>query len=325
MKRILTGIQSTGTPHLGNILGAIEPAIRLANTADTECLYFIADLHSLTTIKDPQVRLANVRSTAATWLALGLDPNKSLLYRQSKIPQVTELAWYLGCFMPFSRLSLAHSFKDKADNLGDVSAGLFTYPVLMAADIILYDVNTVPVGKDQLQHLEFTRDVARRINHEYKQELFVVPEASTDERVMVVPGIDGRKMSKSYNNFIDIFLPEKKLKKKINSIVTSSTPVEDPKDPDTCNVFRLYELLATPEDTATMRANYQAGGYGYGAAKKALFELILAQYATAREAYSRYLDDPAEIDRVLEKCEQDVRERADRKLAEVRKTMGFGG
>ena len=323
MKRILTGIQSTGIPHLGNILGAIEPAIRLANTSGTECLYFIADLHSLTTIKDPEVRLANVRSVAAAWLALGLDPEKSLLYRQSRIPQVTELAWYLGCFMPFSRLSLAHSFKDKADNLGDVSAGLFTYPVLMAADIILYDVNTVPVGKDQLQHLEFTRDVARRINHEYKQELFVVPEASTDDRVMVVPGIDGRKMSKSYNNFIDIFLPEKKLKKKINSIVTSSTPVEDPKDPDTCNVFRLYELLATPADAETMKANYRNGGYGYGAAKKALFELILETYAETRTTYDRYMNDPAEIDRVLEKCEQNVRERADLKLAEVRKALGF--
>lgn len=291
--------------------------------APEKCFYFIADMHSLTSIKDAQTRIDNTYSVAATWLALGLDIGKHLLYRQSKVPQVSELSWYLGCFMPFSRLSLAHSFKDKSDNLEDVNAGLFTYPVLMCADILLYDAAYVPVGKDQMQHVEFARDVARRINSHYGKDVFVVPESKTDENVMIVPGIDGRKMSKSYNNFINIFLPEKKLKKRINSIVTSSTPVEDPKDPDTCNVFSIYKLMATPEQTAALKTKYLAGGFGYGAAKKELFELIMDRYATARTNYDSFLDDPEELERLLQHSELQAAEIADRKLLEVRETLGF--
>ena len=322
-KRILTGIQSSGIPHLGNILGAIEPAIELSKQATEKCFYFIADFHSLTSIKDAQTRIDNTYSVAATWLALGLDIEKHLLYRQSKIPQVSELSWYLGCFMPFSRLSLAHSFKDKADNLEDVNAGLFTYPVLMSADILLYDAAYVPVGKDQLQHVEFARDVARRINSHYGKDVFVIPESKTSEDVMIVPGVDGRKMSKSYNNFIDVFLPEKKLKKRINGIVTSSTPVEDPKDPDTCNVFNIYKLMATQEQTAALRGNYLAGGFGYGAAKKELFELIMDRYATARTDYTKYLNDPAELERLLQHSELQATELANEKLLLVREILGF--
>ncbi|TXF88120.1 tryptophan--tRNA ligase [Neolewinella aurantiaca] len=322
-KRILTGIQSSGTPHLGNILGAIGPAIEMSERATEKCFYFIADMHSLTSLKDAQTRIDNTYSVAATWLALGLDIEKHLLYRQSKIPQVSELSWYLGCFMPFSRLSLAHSFKDKSDNLEDVNAGLFTYPVLMCADILLYDAAFVPVGKDQLQHVEFARDVARRINSHYKKEVFVIPESKTSEDVMIVPGIDGRKMSKSYNNFINIFLPEKKLKKRINSIVTSSTPVEEPKDPDTCNVFNIYKLMGAAEQTEALRANYLAGGFGYGAAKKELFELVMDRYAKPRAEYDKYLNDLTELERLLQKSEQQATELADRKLLEVREVLGF--
>lgn len=322
-KRVLTGIQSSGIPHLGNILGAIEPAIEMSERATDKSFFFIADMHSLTSIKEAQTRIDNTYSVAATWLALGLDVEKHLLYRQSKIAQVSELSWYLGCFMPFSRLSLAHSFKDKADNLEDVNAGLFTYPVLMCADILLYDASYVPVGKDQLQHVEFARDVARRINSHYRKDVFVVPESKTRDDVMIVPGIDGRKMSKSYNNFIDIFLPEKKLKKRINSIVTSSTPVEDPKDPDTCNVFNIYKLMATPEQITALRANYLAGGFGYGAAKKELFELVLDRYGKTRSEYDRYLNDPAELEKVLQHSELQATELANQKLLEVREVFGF--
>jgi tryptophanyl-tRNA synthetase len=322
-KRILTGIQSSGIPHLGNILGAIEPAIEMSRQATEKSFFFIADMHSLTSIKEAQIRIDNTYSVAATWLALGLDVENHLLYRQSKVPQVSELSWYLGCFMPFSRLSLAHSFKDKADNLEDVNAGLFTYPVLMCADILLYDAAYVPVGKDQLQHVEFARDVARRINSHYRKDVFVVPESRTSENAMIVPGIDGRKMSKSYNNFIDIFLPEKKLKKRINSIVTSSTPVEDPKDPDTCNVFNIYKLMATPEQTAALRANYQAGGFGFGAAKRELFELVLDRYGETRSEYNRYLNDPAELEKVLQHSELQATELANQKLLAVRAVFGF--
>lgn len=322
-KRVLTGIQSSGIPHLGNILGAIEPAIELSKLATEKCFYFIADLHSLTSIKEAQTRIDNTYSVAATWLALGLDTEKHLLYRQSKVPQVSELSWYLGCFMPFSRLSLAHSFKDKADNLEDVNAGLFTYPVLMSADILLYDAAYVPVGKDQLQHVEFARDVARRINSHYRKEVFVVPESKISEDVMIVPGIDGRKMSKSYNNFINIFLPEKKLKKQVNSIITSSTPVEEPKDPEACNVFKIYKVMAAPEQIAALKANYLAGGFGYGAAKKELFELIMDRYATARTEYNRYISEPEEMEKILHRSELQAAELANQKLLEVRAVFGF--
>jgi tryptophanyl-tRNA synthetase len=299
MARILTGIQSTNIPHLGNILGAIMPAIELSKKSENDSFFFIADLHSLTTIKDAEFLKNSTDAVAATWLAFGFDTDKNVFYRQSDVPEVCELTWYLNCFTPFPMLANAHSFKDKSERLADVNAGLFTYPVLMTADIILYDANLVPVGKDQLQHLEMARDIAEKVNHKIG-EVFVVPQPKIDEAVMIVPGIDGQKMSKSYNNFINIFLPEKELKKVVMSIVTDATPLEAPKNPDTCNVFALYKLLATPEQVAEMHANYLKGGYGYGHAKTALYELILEKFKTQREQYNYYMNNRNELDAKLQ-------------------------
>lgn len=298
MAKILTGVQSTGTPHLGNLLGAIIPAIEMTNKSDDQSFLFIADLHSITQIKDGATLRQNTYSTAAAWLACGLDVNKVTFYRQSDVPQTTELSWYLSCFFPFQRLTLAHSFKDKSDRLDDVNAGLFTYPMLMAADILLYDANIVPVGKDQLQHLEITRDVASRFNHQMG-ETFVLPEAKIDENTMIVPGTNGGKMSKSANNYINIFLDDKALRKQIMGIETDSTPLEEPKNPDTCNCFTLYKLLASPEQTEAMRANYLGGNYGYGHAKQTLFELIVDRFATVREKYTYYINNTEEVDKLL--------------------------
>ncbi len=322
MSRILTGVQSTGTPHLGNLLGAIIPAIQMANQPENESFLFIADMHSLTQIKDAKTLRENTYSTAATWLAFGLDIEKTVFYRQSNIPQVTELTWYLNCFFPYQRLTLAHSFKDKADRLEDVNAGLFTYPMLMAADILLYDAEVVPVGKDQLQHLEMTRDVAARM-HAQVGELFVLPEAKVQQETMYVPGTDGTKMSKSKGNIINLFLPDKKLRKQIMGIATDSTPMEDPKDPDTCNVFALYKLIATPEQLAEMRANYEGGNYGYGHAKQALYELLIDTFATQRERYHYYMDNLNEIDAALAVGAQKAKAIADTVLARVREKVGY--
>jgi tryptophanyl-tRNA synthetase len=322
MARILTGIQSSGKPHLGNILGAIQPAVGLSKDEKNESFFFIADLHSLTTIKDPQERTDNVNAIAAAWLAFGFDTEKNLFYRQSKIPEVCELTWYLSCFTPFPMLANAHSFKDKADRLADVNAGLFTYPVLMAADIIGYDADFVPVGKDQQQHLEITRDIASAFNAKYG-EVFVIPEAIIDEKVMTIPGIDGQKMSKSYNNTIDIFLPDKQLRKNIMSIVTDSTPLEAPKDPDKDTVFTLYSLLATPEQTENLRIKYIRGNYGYGHAKQELYELIFAKFANEREVYSHYIQNTAELNKKLEQGESRAREILHGVLRKVKEKLGF--
>lgn len=322
MTRILTGIQSSGRPHLGNLLGAIIPAIKLSKQPENESFFFIADLHSLTTIKDAQLRTDNVRAVAAAWLAFGFDVEKNFLYRQSRIPEVCELTWYLNCFTPFPMLANAHSFKDKADRLADVNAGLFTYPVLMTADIILYDANVVPVGKDQKQHLEMARDIATSFNNQYG-ETFVVPEAKIEEQVMTVPGTDGQKMSKSYGNIIDIFLPEKELLKQIKSIISDSTPLEEPKNPDKDNTFALYSLLATPEQTETMRNNYRAGNYGYGHAKKELHELILTKFAAEREAFNFYYSNPEELEKKLQYGEDKARVIAHHVLERVRNKLGY--
>ena len=322
MTRILTGIQSTGTPHLGNILGAIVPAIEMAQKSDTESFLFIADMHSLTQIKNRDELRNNTYATASAWLAFGLDPERTVFYRQSDVPQVTELAWYLSCFFPYQRLTLAHSFKDKADRLEDVNTGLFTYPMLMAADILLYDANIVPVGKDQMQHLEMTRDVASRM-HAQLGEIFVLPEGQVREETKIVPGTDGEKMSKSKGNTIDIFLPEKALRKKVMSIVTDSTPLEEPKDPETDNVFALYKLLATEEQTAEMHKNYTGGNYGYGHAKQALFELILEKYGPMREKFSYYMDNPKEVDEILLQGATKAHLVADDVLSRVRDKMGY--
>ncbi|SDK76533.1 tryptophanyl-tRNA synthetase [Salinimicrobium catena] len=322
MSRVLTGIQSTGTPHLGNILGAIIPAVEMANDPKNESFLFIANLHTLTQIKDAEVMKENTLSTAATWLAFGLDIEKSVFYRQSDIPQVTELSWYLSCFFPYQRLTLAHSFKDKADRLEDVNSGLFTYPMLMAADILLYDAEIVPVGKDQLQHLEMTRDVASRF-HTKMGDTFVMPEARVSEETMYVPGTDGAKMSKSKGNTINIFLPDKKLRKQIMGIQTDSTPLEDPKDPENDNVFNIYKLLATKEQTEEMRRNYEAGGYGYGHAKQALYEVIITRFEKEREKYHFYMENPAKIEEALAVGAEKARKTADDVLVRVREKLGY--
>ncbi len=322
MSRILTGIQSTGTPHLGNILGAIIPAIEMSKDPKNESFLFIADMHSLTQIKDAKTLKDNTYSTAATWLAFGLDIEKTVFYRQSDIPQVTELSWYLSCFFPYKRLTLAHSFKDKADCLDDVNTGLFTYPMLMAADILLYDANIVPVGKDQKQHIEFTRNVASRF-HAKLGETFVLPEEKIQDHTMLIPGIDGKKMSKSKGNTIDIFLNDKKLRKLIMKIQTDSTPLEEPKNPDTCNLFALYKIIATDEEITKMRANYLNGNYGYGHAKQAFYELIIKKYAKERTLYHHYMNNLDEIDRLLQKGAEKATVIANKVLIRVRKKLGY--
>ena len=322
MSRILTGVQSTGTPHLGNLLGAILPAIKMANNPGNDAFLFIADMHSLTQIKDGKELRENTYSTAATWLACGLDISKTVFYRQSDIPQTTELTWYLSCFFPYQRLTLAHSFKDKADRLGDVNAGLFSYPMLMAADILLYDAEIVPVGKDQLQHLEMTRDVANRFNN-IVGETLVAPEAKIQEGTKLVPGTDGEKMSKSRNNIINIFLPDKKLRKQIMSIKTDSLGLEEPKNPDTDNVFGLYKLLASDTQIAEMRVNYEGGNYGYGHAKQALFELIIEQFETVRERYNHFMENKQEIDDALEVGAEKATKVANEVLQRVRTKIGY--
>lgn len=322
MARILTGIQSTGTPHLGNILGAIKPAIDMSIDAANESFLFIADLHSLTQIKDTQTLTENTYATAAAWLAMGLDPIRTVFYRQSDVAQVTELAWYLSCFFPYQRLTLAHSFKDKAEHLEDVNSGLFNYPMLMAADILLYDANIVPVGKDQLQHLEMTRDVAGRF-HAQLGEAFVLPEAQIEKQTMYVPGIDGQKMSKSKNNTINIFLPEKQLRKQIMAIQTDSTALEDPKNPDGCNCFALYKLMASEKDVETMKQNYLSGGYGYGHAKQALFELLLETFKTPRLRFNHFMTNKSELDTVLANGAKRAQLVANEVLKRVRLKFGY--
>ncbi len=322
MSRILTGVQSTNIPHLGNILGAIIPAIELSKKTENESLFFIADMHSLINIKDAALRKNSSNAVAATWLAFGFDTEKNIFYRQSDVPEVSELAWYLNCFAPYPMLANAHSFKDKSGRLADVNAGLFMYPVLMAADILLYDANFVPVGKDQLQHLEITRDIAEKFNHTYGN-IFILPEAKVDETVMIVPGTDGRKMSKSMNNFINIFLPEKELKKIIMSIITDTTPLEAPKNTETCNVFKIYKLLATEQQTAEMQQNYLRGGYGYGHAKTALYELILEKFKTQRNTYNYYMNNRNELDTKLKAGADKARVIAKSTLNKVREKLGF--
>lgn len=324
MARILTGIQSTGRPHLGNILGAMLPGIRLSNQSGNESFFFIADLHSLTTIKDPEVRKTNVQAVAAAWLACGFDTGRNLLYRQSDLPEVTELTWYLNCFTPYPMLANAHSFKDKSDRLSDVNAGLFDYPVLMAADILLYDADFVPVGKDQKQHLEMTRDIAGAFNRSAGEDVLKLPDPMIGEKTMTVPGTDGQKMSKSYGNVIDIFLPKNQLKKQVMGIETDSTPLEEPKNPDTCNVFAIYELVAEEAATTKMRENYLAGGYGYGHAKKELLELLLTRFEKERQFFDELMAHPEKIEEELQKGAAKARPIAREVLDRVKGKLGFG-
>ena len=322
MARILTGIQSTGTPHLGNILGAIIPAIEMAQNPKNESFLFIADMHSLTQIKNGAELRQNTYATAATWLAFGLDIEKTVFYRQSDVPQVTELSWYLSCFFPYQRLTLAHSFKDKSDRLEDVNAGLFTYPMLMAADILLYDANIVPVGKDQMQHIEMTRDVASRF-HAQLGETFILPDGKVQEDTMYIPGTDGAKMSKSKGNLINLFQTDKQLRKQIMGIQTDSTPMEDPKDPSTDNVFALYKILASQPQIEEMSANYLAGNYGYGHAKQALYEVIANKFEEPREKFNYYMNNLNEIDDALALGAEKAKKVADGVLERVREKLGY--
>ena len=322
MARILTGVQSTGTPHLGNILGAIIPAIKMSNDPENESYLFIADMHSLTQIKDANTLRQNTYATAAAWLAFGLNIEKTVFYKQSSVPQVTELSWYLSCFFPFSRLELAHSFKDKADRLEDINGGLFTYPMLMAADILLYDANIIPVGKDQLQHIEMTRDVASRV-HAKVGDVFVIPEAKVQKGNMLIPGIDGQKMSKSKRNVIDIFQTDKALRKQIMSIQTDSAALEAPKQWSNCNSFAIYKLLASDSKIAEMKVNYEAGGYGYGHAKQELFELICEQFSEQRKLYAYYMDNLEEIDQALEIGAKKAAKVANGVLDRIRGKIGY--
>jgi len=320
MSRILTGIQSSGEPHLGNVLGAMLPAIEMSK--HNESFFFIADLHALTTIKDGDMLKSNTLKTAAAWLACGLNTETNILYKQSDIPQVTELMWYLNCLTPYPMLANAHSFKDKSKQLSDVNAGLFTYPVLMAADIILYDAEIVPVGKDQIQHLEITRDIANKFNYLFG-DTFIIPESKTDTNNMIIPGTDGRKMSKSYNNTINIFANEKLLKKQIMSIVTDSKNLEDTKDPKTCNIFQLYKLIGSESQTQELMTKYQKGGYGYGHAKNALFELILNKYESIRNEFKILVENPRDVEFELEKGAEKAKEVANSVLNKVKANLGL--
>ena len=322
MSRILTGIQSTGTPHLGNILGAIKPAIEMSNKPENESFLFIADLHSLTQIKDKESLKGNTYATAAAWLSFGLDTKKTIFYRQSDVPQATELAWILSCHFPFQRLTLAHSFKDKSDRLSDVNAGIFTYPMLMAADILLYDAEEVPVGKDQQQHLEMTRDVASRFNNIFG-ETFILPQGKVNKSTELVLGTNGEKMSKSKGNIIDIFLPEKELKKQVMAIQTDSTPIEDPKNFKICNVYKIFKLIADNKSVTKMEQNYSKGGYGYGHAKKELLEYILSHFSKERDRFNYYMSNKDELDKVLNEGAQKANSVASKVLNRVRNKLGY--
>ena len=322
MARILTGIQSTGTPHLGNLLGAVFPAIKMADNPNNDSFLFIADLHSVTQIKEREQLSKNTFYTAAAWLACGLDVEKTVFYRQSDISQVTELAWFLSCFFPYQRLTLAHSFKDKVEQLENVNAGLFNYPMLMAADILIYDAEVVPVGKDQLQHLEMTRDVAGRFNHQMG-ETFVLPKERIQDNTQHIIGTNGQKMSKSKNNIINIFLPDKLLHKQIMTIKTDSKTLEEPKNPESCNVFKILSLLASPESINNLRKKYLNGDIGYGQSKKALFELILEKFKTERQKFNYYKDHPEEVEIALAKGAVKANKVADEVLMRVRRKLGF--
>ena len=322
LKRILTGIQSTGVPHLGNILGAILPAINFSKQKEIESYLFIADFHSLTQIKDSKTLKENTLFTAAAWLAFGLDPKKTVFYRQSDVPQVTELTWYLSCFYPYNRLTLAHSFKDKKNRLEDVNSGLFNYPILMAADILLYDAEIVPVGKDQLQHIEITRNIASRF-HNLFGETFVIPKEHLQQKTKLINGTDGEKMSKSKNNIINIFADEKILKKQVQSIKTSSTPIESPKDWKNCNLFNIYKLIASENQLGKMKNNYKKGGYGFGHAKKELIELITNNYSEQRKKFNYYISNPNEVEKILKDGSTKAQITADKVLKRVRKKLGY--
>ena len=328
-KVYLTGIKPTGTPHIGNYFGAIRPALKAA--ASFEARYFIADYHALNTVKDPAELRRNTYEVAAAWMACGLDPEKTLFYRQSDIPQVFELSVLLNAFTPKGLMNRAHAYKAAvASNLekgedpdSGINMGLYTYPVLMAADILLFDADFVPVGKDQVQHIEIAVDIAEAVNRNYGKELFRIPQPYLEESSQVIPGSDGRKMSKSYNNTIPLFLSEAQLKKQVMRIVTNSQGVEEVKDPDSCNVFSLYKLFATPEEQAALAARYRAGGMGWGDAKKELFDKMNRMLTPIRDRYPALMADPSVIDEALNRGAERARQLAQRKMEKLRRAVGL--
>jgi tryptophanyl-tRNA synthetase len=328
-KVVLTGIKPTGMPHLGNYLGAIKPALELAESYDAR--YFIADYHSLNSIKDPKLLKEYTYEIAACWLACGLDPEKTLIYRQSDVPETFELTTMIMAFTAKGLMNRAHAYKATVDQNREkgrpedhnINLGLYTYPVLMAADILLFDTNYVPVGKDQVQHIEMAVDIAQAVNRNYKQDLLTLPEAVVSESTQVVVGLDGRKMSKSYDNTIPLFLAEKKLKKLCNKILTNSQTGEEVKDPETCNVFTLYKLFATPEQQDALAARYRAGGMGWGEAKEELFHVINGVLSPMRERYNALMEDTSYIDQVLTGGALKARALASVKIGKLRKAMGF--
>lgn len=324
----LTGIKPTGTPHIGNLLGAIKPALELSK--DYLSFYFIADYHALTAVKDKQLLHEQIYKVAATWLAAGLDPEKVIFYRQSDIPEIFELSWILACFAPKGLLNRAHSYKaslDKNREAGNdpdygVNCGLYNYPVLMAADILMFNSHAVPVGQDQKQHLEITRDIAHAFNQNYKK-IFNLPEPLIQDTVKIIPGIDGRKMSKSYNNEIPVYVPPKQLRKRIMQIVTDSKGVEDAKEPANCNVFAIYKHFATDEQIEALAERYKAGGMGYGEAKQELFERVEEFAAPGREKYEYYMSHKDEVDAILREGAIKARKIATPLMEKVRKAIGI--
>ncbi|MFP4596742.1 MAG: tryptophan--tRNA ligase [Persicimonas sp.] len=323
-KRSLSGIKPTGFPHLGNYLGMIRPAIELQDEYDS--FYFAADYHALTSVNDPEAMRDSVHQLTAYFLAFGLDPDKAAFFRQSDIPEVCELTWILSCVTHMGLLERAHAYKAAKDQgiANEINHGIFTYPVLMASDILIYDSDVVPVGQDQIQHLEMTRDIAQKFNQAFGGEYLKLPEAKVRKDVAVVPGTDGQKMSKSYDNVIEPLLPPKKLRKQCMTIQTDSTPLEDPKDPDSCNVFALYKLFANADELMEMRGNYEAGGYGYGHAKQALFEKLDAYFEPYREKYESIRHDEAYLEEVLAAGAERVRPVVDQVMSRVRAATGLG-
>jgi tryptophanyl-tRNA synthetase len=324
--RILSGIQPSGILHIGNYFGMMRPAIALQT--EGEAFYFIADYHALTSLKNPATLREHTRRVAIDFLACGLDPERAALFLQSNVPQVTELAWILSTVTPMGLLERCHSYKDKTARGMSASAGLFTYPVLMAADILIYESDTVPVGKDQKQHLEVARDIAIKINETFGKndasgQIFKLPEARINAATETVPGTDGQKMSKSYGNTIDLFGEEKETRKRVMSIVTDSSPVEAVKDPDRSTIFQLYSLFATKEEAALMREAFGRGGTGYGEFKKQLFEKLWDYFEPMRKRQIEIIADPSYVDGVLEKGARRANEVADKVIARVRKAVGL--
>ena len=328
-KRVLTGITTSGTPHLGNYVGAIRPAIAASQDSSIESFFFLADYHALIKCQDPEAVHQSTLEIAAAWLALGLDPEQVVFYRQSDIPEIPELTWFLTCMTAKGLMNRSHAYKaavqanqeaGEDDDLA-ITMGLFSYPTLMAADILMFNASDIPVGRDQIQHVEMARDIAQRFNHHYGEH-FVLPTAKVDDNVAVLQGLDGRKMSKSYNNTIPLFLTEKKLKKHINKIKTNLLEPGEPKDPNDSAVFQLWRAFATEQQTADMRQQF-AQGIAWGEAKKQLFELINGQLAEPRERYNQLIESPAEVEKILQKGGERARQHSAALIAKVRKSVGI--